>query len=176
MSGLIDKIKSGSHKAIATGASISSTVALKEKNPEQGTVVISQLTGKNIIVGVPGAFTPPCSSQVPGYIENAQAFVEKGVAGIYIVAVNDAFTTQAWKEKLTGGAEAPPAVHFLADDTGAFTKEIGMSFDATGLLGGPRSQRYVAVLDGPIVKQIYVEDAAPSVTVTKAENVLQALN
>jgi peroxiredoxin len=38
------------------------------------------------------------------------------VAGIYIVAVNDAFTTKAWKEKLGGGHKL---VHFLADDTGA---------------------------------------------------------
>lgn len=34
----------------------------------------------------------------------------------YIVAVNDAFTTQAWKEKL---GSSSPTVHFLADDTGA---------------------------------------------------------
>lgn len=34
----------------------------------------------------------------------------------YIVAVNDAFTTQAWKEKL---GSSNPNVHFLADDTAA---------------------------------------------------------
>lgn len=72
----------------------------------------------DIIVGVPGAFTPPCSSQVPGYVAQAEQFAAKGVKGIYIVAVNDAFTTQAWKEKL-GVAKEHPIVHFLADDTGA---------------------------------------------------------
>lgn len=70
----------------------------------------------DVIVGVPGAFTPPCSSQVPGYVEHADAFASKGVSGIYIVGVNDAFTMQAWKEKL--GAKHS-IVHFLADDTGA---------------------------------------------------------
>lgn len=73
----------------------------------------------DILVGVPGAFTPPCSSQVPGYVSNAEAFSAKGVAGIYIVAVNDAFTTQAWKEKL--GASSP-LVHFCADDTGLVSR------------------------------------------------------
>lgn len=68
-----------------------------------------------IIVGVPGAFTPPCSSQVPGYVEQAEKFAAKGVQGIYIVAVNDAFTTQAWKEKHSWNN---PLVHFLADDQG----------------------------------------------------------
>lgn len=98
-----------------------------------------------LIVGVPGAFTPPCSSHVPGYVEHADKFAEKGVKvscnclylrsrsrawlltppassyhntikGIYVVAVNDAFATQAWKEKL--GASSSQ-VHFLADDSGA---------------------------------------------------------
>ena len=70
----------------------------------------------DIIVSVPGAFSPQCSDQVPGYIENADKFAEKGVRGIYVVAVNDSFTVQAWKEKLGGGKA--PQLHFLADDEG----------------------------------------------------------
>lgn len=69
----------------------------------------------DILVGVPGAFTPPCSSQVPGYGQQADQFAAKGVKGIYIVAINDAFTTKAWKEKL---GINHPIVHFIADDTG----------------------------------------------------------
>ena len=51
-------------------------------------------------VGVPGAFTGTCSAQVPGYIKAYPQFKEKGVDNIYIVAVNDAFVTKAWKEQL----------------------------------------------------------------------------
>lgn len=40
-----------------------------------------------------------------------------GVQGIYIIAVNDVFVTQAWKEKLN--AKDSKIVHFLADDAGA---------------------------------------------------------
>ena len=112
MSGLINKI---TKKALAQGAKIPSVGPLKEKNPEQGTVDLSTLGGKIVIVGVPGAFTPPCSSQVPGYVEKAEAFKAKGVTGIYIVAVNDAFTTQAWAEK---NGWNNPLVHILADDKG----------------------------------------------------------
>lgn len=113
MSGLVEKLK-GSAKPLSKGAALPSG-SLKEDNPEQGTVNLSQLQGTNIVVGVPGAFTPPCSSQVPGYAEHADKFAEKGVKGIYIVAVNDAFTTQAWKEKL---GVKHGIVHFLADDNG----------------------------------------------------------
>ena len=34
-----------------------------------------------------------------------------------------------------------------ADDTGAFTTKVGMLFDASGLLGNHRAQRYVAVVE-----------------------------
>jgi hypothetical protein len=45
------------------------------------------------------------------------------------------YISRAWKEKLSG-----EGVHFIADDTGAFTSGIGMMFDATPLLGAPRSK------------------------------------
>ena len=68
-----------------------------------------------MLVGVPGAFTPPCSSQVPGYLEAAERFAEKGVQGVYIVGVNDQFCMSSWAEKL---GNKKHNVHFLADDTG----------------------------------------------------------
>jgi len=170
MSSVIDKLKG--HKTLATGHKLPTGHALKENNPEQATVDLATLPGKNIIIGVPGAFTPPCSSQVPGYVEHAESFKAKGINGIYIVAVNDAFTTQAWKEKL---GSSSPFVHFLADDTGAFTTASGLSFDASGLLGGHRSQRYAAVVKDGVVEHIFIENEAPSVTVTKADAVLNSL-
>jgi len=168
MSGLVDKVKSAVGKTLSKGSKLP-THSLKENNPEQATVSLHSLPGKIVVVGVPGAFTPPCSSQVPGYIQHADAFAAKGVTGIYIVAVNDAFTTQAWKEKLGANHSL---VHILADDTGAFTKEAGLSFDAAGLLGNHRSQRYAAVVHNGVVEHIFVEDEAPSVTVTSADKVL----
>jgi hypothetical protein len=42
-------------------------------------------------VGVPGAFTPTCHSQVPGYIEKHDEFKAKGINEIYVISVNDVF-------------------------------------------------------------------------------------
>merc|ERR1712111_13592 len=145
MSGLVDKLKP--HKPLHEGAKVPDGTLLKEDNPEQATVDLSKIGGK-------GAFTPPCSSHVPGFVEQASQFAEKGIKGIYVVGVN---------------------VHFLADDTNSFTKQAGMDFDATGLLGGVRSQRYAAIVEDGTVKSVWVEDQAPSVTVTSADNVLKAL-
>lgn len=141
MSSVLNKLKGaaqGSTGKLAQGSKLPAGHALKENDPHTGTVSLDKLAGKSecpsrgllhrlrslpcpllppvLVVGVPGAFTPPCSSHVPGYVTDVEKFAAKGVKGIYIVAVNDAFTTQAWKEKL--GASAPN-VHFLADDDGA---------------------------------------------------------
>ncbi|KAF8059854.1 Redoxin-domain-containing protein [Lyophyllum atratum] len=108
--------------------------SVKESAPDAATPL--NLTGRNIIVGVPGAFTGTCHAQVPGYIESYADFKAKGVNQIYIFAVNDVFVMKAWKEDL---APKGSEVHFIADDTAAFAKSVGLAFDATGLLGGPRS-------------------------------------
>ncbi|PUU78363.1 Redoxin [Tuber borchii] len=128
-------------------------------------------SGKYIIVGVPGAFTPPCSSQVPGYVENYEKLKEKGISAVYIVAVNDIFVVNAWKEKLAKDS----GVHFLSDSKGEFTKSVGLDFDASGLLGNTRSQRYAAVVEDGKVVNLQVEDEAPNVTVTHADKILGSL-
>ncbi|KAK3716356.1 hypothetical protein LTR37_006506 [Vermiconidia calcicola] len=179
MSNLVDKVKdkmdnkSGSSTGLSQGSKLPAVGALKEDNMEKGSIDLSLLKGKNIIVGVPGAFSPACSSQVPGFIEKADKFAAKGVQGIYIVAVNDVFTTQAWKEQL---GSKNPMVHFLADDDAKFTKGAGMSFNASAFFGNDRSNRYAAVIENGIVKQVFQEEAPTDVKVSKADNVLQAIS
>ena len=43
-----------------------------------------------VLVGVPGAFTPVCSSShIPGFISSAKQFAEKGVDYIGVLATNE---------------------------------------------------------------------------------------
>jgi peroxiredoxin len=37
-------------------------------------------------------------------------------------------------------------VHFIADDAGAFSKAIGLTFDATAALGTPRSKAMTLIV------------------------------
>ncbi|KAI5850858.1 Redoxin [Tricharina praecox] len=160
--------------AITVGSKLPAAPAsVWETSPENA--VIIPTSGKVVIVGVPGAFTPPCSSQVPGYISNASAFKAKGVTGIYVVAVNDVFVVEAWKKSLLAGKESDDCVHFLADSTGEYIKALGMGFDASGLLGNTRSKRFVATVEDGVVKTVVVEDEVPQVTVTAADKVLENL-
>ncbi|RDX44652.1 Redoxin [Polyporus arcularius HHB13444] len=150
------------------GSVIPLKVPVKENDAEQ-TFTFESLKGKNVFVGVPGAFTGTCSAQVPGYIKAYEQFKERGVDNIYIVAVNDVFVTKAWKEKLA--PEGTP-VHFIADDQGAFTGALGMLFDASALLGAPRSKRYAAIVEGDTITHLAVEPNPGQLTVTAAEKIL----
>jgi len=155
------------HAQIKVGETLPAAT-VKEDNPEM-TITLNNLPGRNIILGVPAAFSPPCSSQLPAYLEKYEEFKGKGIRGIYVVAVNDAFVTKAWKEKLASGGTP---VHFIADDTSAFTAGLGLIFDASPLLGGPRSKRYALIVDEGRVTHIAVEQNAPDVTVTAADVIL----
>ncbi|KAI0776860.1 Redoxin [Trametes elegans] len=150
------------------GSTLPVKVPIKEDDAEKP-FTLEGVKGKNVFVGVPGAFTGTCSAQVPGYIKAYPQFKEKGVDNIYIVGVNDVFVMMAWKQQLA--PEGTP-VHFIADDQGAFVGSLGMLFDASPLLGAPRSKRFVAVTEGDTITYLAVEPNPGEVTVTAADKVL----
>src|SRR5688572_10376508 len=86
--------------------------------------------GKKIVLfAVPGAFTPTCHrNHLPGFVKNADAIKAKGVDGIAVTAVNDAFVMDAWKK----ASDADGHVDFLSDGSAEFAKAIGLELDASG--------------------------------------------
>jgi len=140
------------------------------------TVDLGTLKGKNVIVTVPAAFSPSCSDQVPEYIKRFDEFKAKGVDGVYVVSVNDIFVMNAWKSKLASSSDATDTpVRFLADKDASWAASVGLLFDASGLLGGPRLKRAAIVAQDNVVEQIFVENSPPEVTVSSAANVLAKL-
>ncbi|KAK0489815.1 Redoxin, partial [Armillaria luteobubalina] len=121
-------------------------------------------------VGVPGAFTGMCSAQIPGYIDNYEAFKAKGVAGVYVVAVNDQFVMKNWRPRVLADWYSA-AIHFLADDQGKFAGATNLIFDATPLLGGSRSKRYVMIVKNQEVTSVAVEKDPSKVTITDAKTI-----
>jgi peroxiredoxin len=106
-----------------------------------------------IIVALPGAFTPTCSStHLPGYESKYNELKSKGIDEIYCVSVNDAFTMFQWSKNL-----CIEKVKMLPDGNGDFTRLMGMLVKKENLGFGDRSWRYsMHVVDGEI-KQQFVE-------------------
>ncbi len=110
---------------------------------------------KVIVFGLPGAYTPTCSSkQLPGFEEMYDQFFQKGIDDIYCVSVNDGFVMRAWAKEHTCGDK----VKVIADGNGEFTRRMGMLVEKNNLGFGMRSWRYAAVINNGIVEQLFAED------------------
>ena len=110
--------------------------------------------GKNIVIfGLPGAFTPTCSStHVPGYEAVYDEMKALGVDEIICLSVNDAFVMYQWKLKL-----GVSKVFMLPDGNTDFTRAMGMLVKKNNLGFGDRSWRYsMHVVDG-VIKKMFVE-------------------
>ncbi len=129
--------------------------------------------GKKVVLfALPGAFTPTCHlNHLPGFLENYDTFMGKGVDSIAVVSVNDVFVMGAW-EKETGGTGK---IQYLADGTCAFTKAIGMDIDLSAPGLGVRSKRYAMIVDDGVVKSINLEENPGQATVSGAAAVLELL-
>ena len=111
--------------------------------------------GKKIVVfAVPAAFSPTCSrTHLPGYIENYDKLMEKGIDAIICVSVNDIFVMKAWAKDQNSGDK----VILAADGSAKFTKAIGMDVDLDTFGQGIRSKRYSMLIDDSIIKSINIE-------------------
>jgi thioredoxin-dependent peroxiredoxin len=106
--------------------------------------------GKKVVLfGLPGAFTPTCSStHTPGFEAKIADFKAAGVDTVICLSVNDAFVMYQWGKNL-GVSE----VMMLPDGNLDFTRAIGMNVQKQNLGFGERSWRYsMLVEDGTITK------------------------
>ena len=131
--------------------------------------------GKRVIVfGLPGAFTPTCSSShLPRYNELAPVFKRLGIDSIVCVSVNDTFVMNEW-----GRAQEAENVLLLPDGNGEFTRGMGMLVDKAALGFGPRSWRYSMLVEDGVVKKMFIEPDVPGdpFQVSDADTMLAYLN
>ncbi len=128
--------------------------------------------GKKVVLfGLPGAFTPTCSAKhLPGFIEKAAAFTDKGVDTIACISVNDAFVMGAWGKAQNAG----DTVLLLADGSADFAKAMGLDADFSAYGMGIRCKRFALVAEDGVVKVLNVE-APGQFEVSSADYVLNQL-
>lgn len=111
--------------------------------------------GKKVVIfGVPGPFTPTCSSKhVPGYLSELSALKQRGVDEVWCVAVSDGFVMAAWGKDQGGIGK----IRFLGDGNAEFARKLGVENDASRSGMGLRSRRFSLFVDNGVVKQVNVE-------------------
>jgi len=125
------------------------------QTPRQPVTTDDLFLGKKVILfGLPGAFTPTCSTkQLPGYEAMFEMFQSKGIDDIICTSVNDAFVMGKWF------AEQDIAnVKWIADGSGILTDKLDMLCKKDNLGFGVRSWRYAAVINNGIVEQMFAEE------------------
>lgn len=129
--------------------------------------------GKKVVLfAVPGAFTPTCSNNhLPGYVENHDAIIARGVDTIAVVAVNDVHVMGAWA-RFSGGEGK---VLFLADGSGDFARATGLDLDLSAAGMGLRSKRFSMVVEDGKVTQLNVEGSAGQAIDSGAAKILEQL-
>jgi peroxiredoxin len=128
-------------------------------------------TGKVVLFGVPGAFTPTCSDHhLPGFVLRAEDLTDKGVTTIACTSVNDAFVMGAWAQ----ANEVGDKLVMLADGSADFARALGLEIDLSGGGLGVRSKRYSAVIEDGVVTHLDVEDGL-GLEKSTADNVLAHL-
>lgn len=160
------------------------TIAIGDKLPEatfkqktaDGMAEVSTseiFSGKKVVLfAVPGAFTPTCHlNHLPGYLENRDAIMAKGVDDIAVVSVNDAFVMGAW-EKATNGSGK---LRYLSDWDASFTKAIGMDADLSAGTLGTRSKRYSMIVEDGTVTALNIEDTPGQAVTSGAAALLEQL-
>ncbi|KAG5421912.1 hypothetical protein I9W82_001005 [Candida metapsilosis] len=157
----------------AVGDSIPSTNVFEGSPGNDVNLAKETGSGKSLLVGVPGAFSPGCTQKhIPGYLNNASEFKNKGIDNIFVLAVNDPFVTKAWGEGLSKNDNQ---IRFLADSTGDFTRGLDLLFDASKVFGNERSKRYALLVEDGKIKQTFIEPDNTSVDVSDATKVLSSL-
>lgn len=129
--------------------------------------------GKRVVLfAVPGAFTPTCSlNHLPGYLENRDAILARGVDDIAVVSVNDLHVMGAWATTSGGMGK----IYFLSDWNAAFTKALGMDIDLSAGTLGVRSKRYSMLVEDGVVKSLNLEESPGQATVSGAAAMLEQL-
>jgi peroxiredoxin len=133
----------------------------------------SRLKGRRVIIfGLPGAFTPTCSSaHLPSFMRTKPQFDAKGVDEIICQSVNDPHVMRAWGET-SGGAAA--GITFLADQASEFTKAIGMEFSAPPAGFFDRSKRYSMFVEDGVVT-IFNPEIEKGCAISGGENLLDQI-
>jgi glutathione-dependent peroxiredoxin len=131
--------------------------------------------GKRVVLfGLPGAFTPTCSSNhVPRYDELHADFAAAGVDELIVVSVNDPFVMEAWEKE-----QGTTHVTYLGDGNGELTEALGLLVDKSDLAFGKRSWRYAMVVNDGVIEQTFIEADVPGdpYQVSDADTVLAWLD
>jgi peroxiredoxin len=143
-----------------------------ENGPQKLTTGELSAGRKIVLVGMPGAFTPTCHrNHLPGFLENRDAILEKGVDEIVVLSTNDIHVLRAWAEA-TG---AKGRILFVSDGNADFIQKAGLSVDRSVTGMGLRAKRFAMIVENGVVTALAIEDQLGETVASSAARILERL-
>ena len=136
-------------------------------------------TGRSVLFGMPGAFTPVCSKDhLPEVLRERTALRDHGVERIACLTTQDPFVMQAWRESYALLAEESddlPPLLMLSDASREATRAFGMETDLSPFGLGKRCLRFAVILDCGVVRWLSAPEARGECRISSAGAVIDAL-
>ncbi|CAC9696065.1 1-cys peroxiredoxin [Plasmodium sp. DRC-Itaito] len=109
---------------------------------------------KILLISLPGAFTPTCSTKmIPGYEEEYDYFIkENNFDDIYCITNNDIYVLKSWFKSMD-----IKKIKFISDGNSSFTESMNMLVDKSNFFMGMRPWRFVAIVENNILVKMFQE-------------------
>lgn len=122
-----------------------------------------------LVIGVPGAFTPVCSSaHVPDIVANADKLLATGIERIVCVSGDNPWVLDAWAPQV----DPQRKLMFLSDGNLALARSLGANVVDHEHFLGECSARYMLIARHGVVERFFIENAIVDLTCTRAEDAL----
>lgn len=122
--------------------------------------------GVNILVGVPGAFTPICTNDhLPTLIASAGRLKDMGVQGIYCISDDNPWALDKWAKTLEGHEK----ITFLCDGNRDFLDKANMVCDEDELFLNGKYARFYAIVKDGIIKRVRFETSVLETVCTRGD-------
>lgn len=122
-----------------------------------------------VIAGVPGAFTPVCTSRhIPDLVANVARLKAAGYGLVACVVPNSPWAVAAWAQEVDPGG----ALMFLSDGNLTLARALGVTVTAYDMMLGETSARYLLATDSAIVSRFNVETKLSNFDCTGPRDVL----
>ncbi|MDZ4738914.1 MAG: peroxiredoxin [Alphaproteobacteria bacterium] len=128
-------------------------------------------SGRSVVIGIPGAFTPVCSNQhIPDFVRHAQEFARAGIARMICIAPNDPFVLAAWAKQV----DPDHRLRFYSDGNLEFVRALGVNCDIGSLFCGERGERYLMVVENGTIVRFRVETSILNYAIASATEAMAA--
>lgn len=143
---------------IGVGDRVPDAILLRKGDDGPETVDLGALlAGRTVILfGVPGAFTPTCSSaHLPSFVRTAEALRERGVDEVVCVSVNDIHVLRLWGD---GAGAADAGIIMLADGDGSLARAMGLAWSNPDVGFHDRFRRFAMLVENGIVTAFHLDE------------------